>query len=520
MDMEKQNNLRQFFEKLKDFELEFKEKELESIENIEISNIVKAEDEREIQKLFKCIVNILDKPYLEFYHPEKDNLKTRGVYSVKLGMVNFVLFVDENFENPWLFAQCTNFVDVIITKFSHYRIMPPMYTIVLGKLLELSENLSSNISKIKYDTPFAGFLLNHPRPYHHFYDHLKYAYLFKKDKRLSHISYKTDDASFFIPNTWKEETAKVGVFIYPALIANNFLNPRVNDFVKNLNEEMEKNVSKEVQEYCNLGSEGLNKYDLTLWLGITGQKRSWMEQVDGYINIIKYLLKDFKKINIYIDGMTANEGKKIRNNDDQKIFNEIKKELSEYSQCTLVSLIGEDYRTKINTCAKVDLFIANAGTGCMVPLRFCKKPGVLHSNTKLFTFRDNYPSTVKKNNKKYTIDIVDEDMQRIDFTSYHIPWQHIFNLTVDVLKAIKGTNIKYLDIPKSKEEKNKIFKRLSQKIKPEDKSADILRKIAFVFEESGDIKTACSLMQKAHELKPNGPGIIKKLKEYKASLNS
>ena len=110
------------------------------------------------------------------------------------------------------------------------------------------------------------------------------------------------------------------------------------------------------------------------------------------------------------------------------------------------SLIGLDYRAKIAYCDSVDFFIANAGTGCIVPLRFVKKPGVLHSNTQLFTFPNKYPEYVKFIGKDFVIDVVHEN-KRIDYLSYHVPWQLVFNLSADVLRLTKGVEIKKISIP-------------------------------------------------------------------------
>ena len=51
-----------------------------------------------------------------------------------------------------------------------------------------------------------------------------------------------------------------------------------------------------------------------------------------------------------------------------------------------------------------------------------------------------------------------------------------------------------------------------------DEQASKLRDQAVAFEQSGDIQTALKTMQKAHEIRPNGPLIKRKLEEYKKIL--
>ncbi|WP_128082424.1 hypothetical protein [Halomonas sp. KX33721] len=318
------------------------------------------------------------------------------------------------------------------------------------------------------------------------------------------------------------------VLLFPAVIGNNTLSQRSSGRVKELNEKMEKAVyNNAVKNFVFSGEVNA----LRIWYGITGQKRSWLQQVDGAENIIKKLLPHFNEIELYVDGMTASEGNTIRNADDEAVLKKIENRLE--GQCRIQSLIGQDYRHKVRVCSTVDLFIANAGTGCMVPLRFCKKPGTLHSNTRFFTFPDSYPETIKKSDKKYVIDVQIEGKERADLSSYHIPWQHIFNLTAEVLNKIKGTNIKPLEVPpveevakhydkqqKAQKQKLMAFTAIENRVKPTHKSPDILREVALSFEQSGDIETALKIMQKALELRPSGPFIKRKVLEYQAIIES
>ena len=64
----------------------------------------------------------------------------------------------------------------------------------------------------------------------------------------------------------------------------------------------------------------------------------------------------------------------------------MREKLSAYSNVSFVNLVGQTYREKIKQCQTVDFFIANAGTGQLVPHRFCRKPGILHSNEKHCVF--------------------------------------------------------------------------------------------------------------------------------------
>ena len=221
--------------------------------------------------------------------------------------------------------------------------------------------------------------------------------------------------------------------------------------------------------------------------------------------------------------MTATHGNEINSSEDNAVFNVINSKLN--SVVEIKKMVGKDYKTKILWANQCDIFIANAGTGCFVPLRICKKPGVLHSNSSVFSYPDDYPKTVKKIQDKHLIEIDHEVKNAPGFRSYHIPWQHIFNLSIEILNIIDNKTIKLLSVPPAEsliqgyEESKKAFFDLENKITGNYQSADILRDVATCFERLGDIHTASKIMEQAYYLRPKGPFIKSKLKEYRNKLS-
>ncbi|WP_156940883.1 tetratricopeptide repeat protein [Halomonas halodenitrificans] len=472
---------------------------------------------KDVDGLLKIWEQKLEQSYFEFPHPEYEDIKTWAVYSVRHGMGNYVFMNDSTSAYPWVFGQCVNFIDIVITKEAIYNASLFNNHTFEASIHKLSEIPSSNLEHKICD---FNLWVSQTRPYHFFYDQLKFYFYFHSKKSTSFKN------AFFSFGDYEKSVSDDGIFLFPTVIGNNHYKAGTG---KKLNEKMEKLVYEDsIKNYM---PQKTDDSVLKLWYGITGQKRSWLQQVEGIENIVKGLLPHFNGIELYVDGMTAPEGQVIQNTDDEAVFAQITKRLK--GKCTIHSLIGQDYRHKIQICSTVDMFIANAGTGCMVPLRFCKKPGVLHSNTKLFTFPDDYPDTIKRFNKKYVIDVFEEGKKRSDFASYHIPWQHIFNLTVEVLNQTKNTNILSLEVPpvdevakayeaqeQARKKKLMAFAALENRVKPTYKSPDILREVALSFEHSGDIETALKIMQKALELRPTGPLIKKKVIEYQAVIES
>ena len=178
-------------------------------------------------------------------------------------------------------------------------------------------------------------------------------------------------------------------------------------------------------------------------MGVTGQKRSWVQQKHGYAEIIKKLADQFEYLTVYVDGMTASYDKKIKVEEDLEVYESIKRIVqSERDSVEFHCLIGDDYKTKIRCCEKVDVFVANAGSGCIVPLRFNKKHGVLHSNGRLRTFgEDDYHGRVLEVENKSVVLKPDSDKESASLVSYGIDWRYIYDLLATKIENVRGTTL-------------------------------------------------------------------------------
>ncbi|MFH7588134.1 tetratricopeptide repeat protein [Oceanimonas smirnovii] len=513
------NKIKKFLNSLENWKENVKFKAFDATGDDELSQIVAMQRNKDIDGLLSVWKKKLEQDYFELPHPDFPSKVTRAVYNSQHGMANFVFMIDNENKLPWIFGQCEGFIDYIITHKHHFKTSlsnDGPITAQIKNLFKLQQN------NLQFRDKRFGFLLEQTRPYHFFYDHLKYFYFFKSISTNAASKPLQEKKSFFKTNK-KNSSTEDFTFLFPSVLGNNMLNQRGNSQVKELNEKMEEIVYKDaIQDLPSQRKENT----LRVWYGITGQKRSWLQQIEAIDNIVSYLLPHFPSIQIYIDGMTAPDSETISNYEDEEIFYQITELLD--GKCEVHSCIGQDYRYKVKICSTIDFFIANAGTGCLTPLRFCKKPGVLHSNKRLFTFPDNYSNLIKKFKPEFQLDVPDASMpHRADFASYHIPWQHIFNLTAEVLNQTKGTDIKPIEVPavedvakayaaqeQAKKKKLMTFTAIESRIKSTDKSPDILREVALSFEHSGDIETALKIMQKALELRPSGPFIKKKLNEY------
>lgn len=510
-----------FLAKLEHWKENFEVKNFDTAGDDELNQIVAMQRNKDVDGLLKVWERKLDQDYFELPHPEHDAIISRAIRSFSIGENNFILMLDSENRYPWIIGQRWSFIELMITECCIYELYKHIPTFQTFKEVSLLKDKFRGA--VFGDVNYAA-IVSKTTPFHFFYDKFKYLLRFNafhSDCRLEYPFFTLSSDKKYGEESAVSSNEKV--YLHPSLVQNLLAGQESNKAVKKLNEEMERFVYNEsLKDFIQTKND---RGCLKLWYGITGQKRSWLQQIDGAENIIKKLLSHFNEIELFVDGMTAPEGNTIRDADDEAVLKQIENRLE--GQCRIQSLIGQDYRHKIRICSTVDLFIANAGTGCMVPLRFCKKPGVLHSNSKLFTFPDEYSSTVKKFKKKYVIDVVEQGRESSRFASYHTPWQHIFNLTAEILNQTKGTNIQPLEVPpveevakayeakeQAKKKKMMAFSALKNRVKPTDKSPDILREVALSFEQSGDIETALKVMQKALELRPKGPVIKKKVNDY------
>lgn len=453
-----------------------------------------------------------------------DGSKSLAIASIGSIGAQYILMQSDT--NYWVIVQNLEFIDCIILKDRLYYFNSEYWK------SPIVENLSRALEYFdKIETPnsdLKGFFLNNKRPYHFFYDQLSYATYIEErftdiiEDNYSFVFYNTFvDPDIFLKNSSRYVESTLGeVYLRPCLILHHRTRDNEIDFPLLMESRLLHTTKKTTVDFEN--------YDFVLWIGVTGQKRIWVEQIEGYASIIKLLSKNFSNILVVVDGWTAPYGEEVVLLEEEHIFNKIRKSCGDV--VSFISVIGKDYYHKIAVCKHIDYFIANAGTGCMVPLRFCRKDGVLHTNSHLVTFPDNYDArgqNVKLVEKEFIKD-VDIPVKKIDMVSYHINWKVLYNLLVKLINIKLNNKLDEIDIKEGEELVGDITISLEKwqkelvknKIIPNDSIfVDLLRDLALRFENHGDLDTAFALMVEAKKLRPEGPFIEQKTLEYYNKLN-
>ena len=359
-------------------------------------------------------------------HPFIENLDTFASKSMRQGMCNFIFFNDSNNLNQWILCQCTSFVDAIFTEsYSGKHKSSANDDAILNAIRKLF-NGKNKIGAKKYGSKKAvlsGYLLDQKRPYHHFYDQLKWLVSLETEKPI------IGNNSFFVPRDCKKislaKKNKSILCFFPSIIGSNQLGMKLDQY----SEEMEKVVYQDsVKSWLNKSIQSRwdkifqkvkkmlkRKTTLILWFGISGQKRIWVEQEDFLPALVEKLTPWFDSFVFVIDGFTEYEdsshtpirgSKATPVSQDLEVMASIQEKLLPFSNVSVVNMVGKTYREKVKQCDSVDFFIANAGAGQLVPHRFCKKPGILHSNEKHCVFPTGINnSTVKLVNKSLVSDV-------------------------------------------------------------------------------------------------------------------
>ena len=422
---------------------------IDSIENKDVETVLEIVKTIDRQKKILCLP-----------HPFIEDVDTFPVKSIRQGMCNLIFFNDANNSNQWILCQCTSFIDAIFSeKYSGRHKLSTDQSVILNSIKQVAiKESKTDLNQSKTEKAlFAGYSLDQTRPYHHFYDQLKW--LVHLNSRRPIISNK----SFFIPRIFKNRSyhAKnhTTFSMFPLVIGSNQLGIKLDKY----SDAMEKIVYKDSLKDLYGGSinyrwhQAINaiikrpKKDrtLTLWFGISGQKRIWVEQEEFLPALVQQLRPWFDSFIFLIDGFTQYECINGHLNDstgvkeDLKIVNSIEQKLLPFTNASVINLVGQTYRKKIQQCESVDFFIANAGAGQLIPHRFCKKPGILHSNERHCVFSMGINNTTVKLVDKSLVKDVGNlfakgkkkkvNKSAIGFISYSIRIQSVIDMAIEML---------------------------------------------------------------------------------------
>ena len=453
------------------------------------------EGDRDNVRLSQTFKEIFAKEYLELTHPIHTHILTRAVLGFNNPLVqngggynSFVFFIDKDNQYPWILVNENMFARILITPenlflakdlFGVQDFAKWILWAALAEIPKIARNLKAEDLKF-CDKKFA-INLGITRPYHFFRDDLYWFYkLNLQDCNVLNtpMFFKTKEIKNII------EDDRLG--IRPALLCSPaYFEMQINTL---------ENIIVSQSLANNVGGGGAEEmYSLTLWLGIPGERRIWLEQWEGIPLILKNLSLYFPSIKVYVDGMTAYDGERIEVTSNLEAFWKIvenTKEAFEVSdsasykdakqtaaslrgsetgeasvakatdphlqihnaesrpqdsknscviygargeQIAFKSLSGYDYRTKICYCAMCDIAISEISTTALTPFNFCKKGGV-----GFYSAVNEYQVKGYKTKGRYFINTryLITHRKGSATADFHIPPEHLYNLAAESLEEL------------------------------------------------------------------------------------
>ncbi|WP_416137639.1 hypothetical protein ACM26W_14285 [Halomonas sp. HK25] len=370
-------------------------------------------------------------------HPVSESVETYCYKNEIVGLANVLYFCDGAGGHRWAAVQVTSFINVVYIDGDIYVIDGDGAGAVNKALgcIDFSIDMNNTVGR------FGGFLIGHARPYHYIYDQM--ASLVMISRSLGKVTCARAQPLFISPGFLgisgveiiDYESIEGEVFIYPCLVrGSSCFNKSDSEYLVSV-QGIESSFRRYViGSMCGQGVNRVSKEEINVYFGITGQKRKLINQVEVCSHLHKELSNIFAKVNIFVDGLTAKEGEKLKNVDDQNVFFDIVRELGDKD---LTCLVGMGYHEKVAAALKCDLFVANAGSGCIAPLRLARIPGVLHSNKDLSTFPNEYNFTVINVDDSCVLE--HGENKRPDARDYSILKENIFDLVCEVIKIEKNS---------------------------------------------------------------------------------
>lgn len=304
----------------------------------------------------------------------------------------------------------------------------------------------------------TSFLVGHGRPYHFMYDSmLGLETIFSVEKKINNNAnfyilnnhsfidapkiYNRNHSAVFVDNKTLSHLEKRGTLLIRlgALFGGGVNEPnkleKLHSFDKKAIE-----YSIEFNSFDIKFAADLKKHFPIIWLGVTGQKRSWLEQIEGYASIINKLYKKFPGMAIVFDGWTApimksklDESETLN---DQALVKEI--ELRIAKDITTINLVGSNIENKIYVGTMVDFAVVNRATGSMNISRICGRPCVTHlSNSFEFAAKQQHIHQNAHHIEKKLITDVDNNIGKVDHVSYHLNWMDIYD---EIIKHVGSIN--------------------------------------------------------------------------------
>jgi hypothetical protein len=177
-----------------------------------------------------------------------------------------------------------------------------------------------------------------------------------------------------------------------------------------------------------------------IWVGITGQKRCWVEQVEGTAALLNSLQQEYPRLGVIFDGwtppLTSSDDHRREARKDDRVIRRILKRLTFKSRNRVGVIVGLPLLEKVRVGLGVDAFVANYTTGSLNVARICARPGVGHMGQRMAASKHQHIHHLTREiDPQLVHDVVElSDTSTPAWSvSYSLPWQAVYSQLTKVL---------------------------------------------------------------------------------------
>jgi hypothetical protein len=280
------------------------------------------------------------------------------------------------------------------------------------------------------NNPFHGFIAMNGRPSHFFYNVAPLVGTLPKGSKI----YKIKGADF---------SELSGIFPEKNFIEKQVTNEHLNELTKSggfafslgvhfssYQRLKAKEFDKKYVPYC-LDNQSSSTKEIVgklkqrfpvVWLGVTGQKRELVEQVEAYRKIIKKVTDIFPSSAVVFDGWTSQISYQKQDAVEAEADRAVTVKITENLDFLplIIDAIGMTSKEKVCIASHCHFFVANHGTGSLHISRFAKKKGLTHLSNVFFKSHGHEP--IHWNAIKYPGSLTEDEPggTRQDMISYHV----------------------------------------------------------------------------------------------------
>ena len=329
---------------------------------------------------------------------------------------------------------------------------------ILQCFRELS--LTPEFFKLNRSRSFLGYLVGHSRPYHCNYDSLlalqhirEEGELLPEDALFSKADEAYIDLGAGLGLSQQHKSRTKGALNKMTESEDGYLlklgfwfwcdqkpDPRSFELASNVDNSLRQYASSDSILATSGSMQFMEECKPLLWVGITGQKRCWLEQVEGTAHILNTLYEHYPKLGVIFDGwtppLTSSDYHRKEARKDNDIIQEIIKNLTFRKQGRFGVIAGLPMLEKIRVGMAADLFVANYTTGSINVARICQKPGVGHMSRKMANHRSQHIHYRTREIDPLLVQDKGDSHTLAGYVDYSLPWQAIYNQLIDILAEL------------------------------------------------------------------------------------